>query len=393
MMTQSKIRQGSAKQELQAQDVYELVSEALQEHFQMDMSNSSYEAQTIFDVLIAACVEQISIEMASKLLEAAPSGTFVRTRVKETLKGIGELAEIEANINGLLSSRLPRSLLKSKLPAAIDITELPYHGKHDEEDETVRRGKAKSGTTHFYAFATLYVIKKHKRYTLAVVLMRKDEKAHEVVDRLLKRGEQLGLCIKRLYLDRGFDNNGMVAYLKPKPFPTVIPLTIRGKKGGSQALLVGRKSYTTTYKRQSTIYDEQSLPVVVVCKYSKGRYQRKGVFRFAYIVIGTLKMQPAQIAEEYRCRFGIEASYRLMNRVRAQTTCKKAEFRLLLVALAFFLLNMWQFVKWTYLFLPSPGPRVVFHHLLPLDQWRAWLWDMVKQRLRLVLSVPIPSIT
>ncbi len=389
-MTANNTQEQPSHPELKAQDVYQLVSEALQEHFQVDMSNSDYEAQDIFDVLIAASVERISIEMGSKLLEDAPSGTFVRTRVKEILDDLGQLTEVEANVNQLLSSSLPRKLLKSKFPTAIDITELPYHGQYDEKDNTVRRGKAKSGTTHFFAFATLYVVKKHKRYTLAVVLMRRDEKGQDVVERLLKRGKELGLRIKRLYLDRGFDNNGMVAYLKEKPFPTIIPLTVRGKKGGSRALLVGRKSYTTTYTRKSTIYDEQSLPLVIVCKYSKGRYKRKGIFRFAYIVIGTLKMQPAQIAEEYRSRFGIEASYRLMNKVRARTTCKKAEFRLFLVALAFFLLNMWASAKWSYLFVSKPGPRVILHHLLPLDLWRAWLWEMVKQRLHLSLSVPIP---
>ena len=104
-------------------------------------------------------------------------------------------------------------------------------------------------------------------------------------------------------------------------------------------------------------------------------------------------MLPTQIAEEYRCRFGIEASYRLMNKVRARTSCKKAEFRLFLVALAFFLLNMWAYVKWSYLFVSKPGPRIVLHHLLPLDLWRAWLWEMVKQRLPLSLSIPIPMMT
>jgi len=388
-MTPNNIQQQNSNRALKAEDGYHLVSKVLQEHFQLDMSNSNYEAQDVFDVLIAACVERVSLEMGSKLLEDAPSGTFVRTCIKEMLGDIGQLTEVETNVNELLSKCWPRKLLKSKLPTAIDITELPYHGKYDDQDETVRRGKAKNGTTHFFAFATLYVVKQHKRYTLAVVLMRRNEKAHQVVERLLKRGEQVGLRLKRLYLDRGFDNNGMVAYLKTKPFPSIIPLTVRGKEGGTRALLVGRKSYTTTYKRQSTIYDEQSLPLVIVCKYSQGRYHRQGVFRFAYIVIGSLRMQPTQIAEEYRCRFGIEASYRLMNQVRARTTCKKAEFRLLLVALAFFLLNMWAYVKWSYLFVPKPGPRVVLHHLLPLDQWRTWLWEMVKQRLHLSLSIPM----
>jgi putative transposase len=383
-------KQNSNSKQLRAQDVYQLVSATLQEHFQLDMTNRDYTAQDIWDVLVAASVERISIEMASHLLEAAPSGTMVRTLVKEMLQDMGQLADVEKRLNELLTAKLPRKLLKSKLPVAIDLTELPYQGQQAEDDPFVRRGRAKSGTTHFYVFATMYVVKKNRRYTLAIMLMRKAEKAQDVVERLLSRGTQLGLRIKRLYLDRGFDNNGLIAYLKQQSFPTIIPLVVRGKQGGSRALLVGRKSYTTTYERQSTIYDQQTLPLYIVCKYSKGKYKRQGIFRFAYIVIGTLKRQPAQIAEEYRRRFGIETSYRLMNTVRARTTCKIAAFRFFLVALAFLWLNLWQYVKWTFLFTAKPGPRIVLHHLLPLARWRLWLWEMIKQRLGFSLVIHIP---
>lgn len=383
-------KQNSSNKQLKAQDVYQLVSTMLQEHFQLDMKNRNYTAQDIWDVLVAASVERISIEMASQLLEAAPSGTMVRTLVKETLQNIGQLCAVEAEVNELLTTKLPRKLLKIKLPVAIDMTELPYHGQGAEDDPFVRRGRAKSGTTHFYVFATLYVVKKNRRYTLAIVLMRQDEKAQDVVERLLARGRQLDLRIKRLYLDRGFDNNGLVAYLKKQSFPTIIPLVVRGKKGGSRVLLVGRKSYTTTYERRSTIYGQETLPLTIVCRYSKGKYKRHGVFRFAYIVIGKLKRQPSQIAEEYRRRFGIETSYRLMNTVRARTTCKIAAFRLFLVALAFLWLNLWQYIKWVYLFVPKPGPRTVLHHLLPLARWRLWLWEMIKQRLGFSLVIHIP---
>jgi len=383
-------QQNSNSKQLKAQDVYQLVSASLQEHFQLDMANRNYSAQDIWDVLVAASVGRMSIEMASQLLEGAPSGTLVRTRVKEMLQEIGGLADVEKDVNELLTAKLPRKLLRSKLPVAIDLTELAYHGQHAVDDPFVRRGRAKSGTTHFYVFATLYVVKKNRRYTLAIRLMRREEKAQDVVEQLLARGQQLGLRVKRLYLDRGFDNNGMVAYLKKQAFPTIIPLVIRGKQGGSRALLVGRKSYTTTYKRRSTIYDQETLPLSIVCKYSKGKYKRNGVFHFAYIVIGTLKQQPAQIAEEYRRRFGIETCYRLMNTVRARTTSKIAAFRLLLVALAFLWLNLWQYIKWSYLFSPKPGPRSVLHHLLPLARWCLWLWEMIKQRLRFSLVILIP---
>jgi hypothetical protein len=87
------------------------------------------------------------------------------------------------------------------LACAIDLTLVNYYGQDDEE---VRRSKAKDGTSRFHCYASLYVLKKNKRYTLALTLMVKDEPLLEVLKRLLKRGEELGLGIKRLLLDRGF---------------------------------------------------------------------------------------------------------------------------------------------------------------------------------------------
>jgi hypothetical protein len=50
--------------------------------------------------------------------------------------------------------------LSDYLPWAIDITEIAYHGQHEEDDAGIRRGKATSRTTHFHCYATLYRIPK-----------------------------------------------------------------------------------------------------------------------------------------------------------------------------------------------------------------------------------------
>jgi putative transposase len=381
---------GPKTKQLTAQDVYELTSETLQEYFPLDMSDSLYEAQDIWDVLVAAAVERVTIETTCGLLEDAPSPNTVRDVVRGLLGDDAELARLEERVNELLVARLPKNLLKRARPGAIDVTEIAYHGQHEEDDEHIRRSRAKHGTTHFHCYGTLYIIKDNKRYTLAVTLVRRPDKMLDVLKRLLERGETLGLKLRRLFLDRGFDNNAVVAYLQRQPFPTIIALTIRGKQGGTRALLKGRKSYQTTYTRSSTQYGRQTFTVYVVCKYSKGRYGRHGAYRFAYIVIGDLKMQPHQVFAEYRRRFGIETSYRLMNTMRARTTSPSITLRLFFVALAFLLLNLWSYAKWSHLYLPNRGPRRVLHHLLPLARWRLWLWEMIKQRLGFSLSITVP---
>ncbi len=187
---------------LTAQEVHRLVSEVLQEHFPLPMEGRTYRAQDIWDVLIAAAAERLTIEGASEVLEAAPSPNTIR----DVLRGIlpeGGLDALEGRLNTLVVARLPPKLLRDYLPCAIDMTEIAYHGQHEDEDEGIRRGKAKSGTTHFHCYATLYTVKRGKRYTLALTLVRRSDTSLSVLQRLLARGKALGLHVERLYLDRG----------------------------------------------------------------------------------------------------------------------------------------------------------------------------------------------
>lgn len=113
---------------------------------------------------------------------------------------------------------------------------------------------------------------------------------------------------------------------------------------------------------------------------------------FAYIVIGNLKMSPQQIYEEYRKRFGIESTYRLMNTMWARTTSRSVALRLFFVDLALLLLNLWAYVKWRFSYKRQAGPRQVLHYLLPLARWRLWLWEMVKQPLGFSLEIALADL-
>lgn len=379
---------------LSAQDVYELTLETLQAHFGLDRQGCQYDEQAIWDIVIAASVEREAIETMCDVLEENPSANTVRNAVKGMLPADEHIGALEADLNEMLVTHLPKKLLDKSLRCAMDLVLVPYHGKHDADDEAIRRGRAKSGTTHFHAYATLHTVKNNKRYTLALTFVRRSDKALHILRRLRKRAQELEVRIKRLLLDREFDNNGVIGYLKRQPFPSLIPLTIRGKNGGTRALVKEcKKSYVTTYTRNSTIYPAETFTVYIACKYSKGRYKRRGIYRFAYVVIGELRMHPFQVYTEYRFRFGIETSYRLMNQVRARTTSKSPTLRLFYVGLAFLMLNLWSFVKWTYLHVSQRGPRQVLHQLLPLARWRLWLWEVVKQHLgfNMEISIPLPT--
>ncbi|MFB2922997.1 MULTISPECIES: hypothetical protein [Aerosakkonema] len=88
---------------------------------------------------------------------------------------------------------------------AIDFNLIPYYGRPSSAElPFVYRSKAKNGTCSFYAYATLYVIKKGKRVTLAIKAIRRQDTKVAILTYLLALIEPLKLEIKALSLDREF---------------------------------------------------------------------------------------------------------------------------------------------------------------------------------------------
>jgi hypothetical protein len=151
----------------------------------------------------------------------------------------------------------------------------------------------------------------------------------------------MGISIRCAYLDKGFCSVPVLQTLKRRKLRFILPIPVRGKSGGVRTLFESA-SRKTTYTFNSPQHGEWEVAAVVVKKYSKGRFKRKGARWFAYAV-GRLpkSIDPHQVLERYRQRFGIEASYRQMNQVRARTASRNPVLRLLLVGLAFVIFNLY----------------------------------------------------
>ncbi|MDM8556678.1 hypothetical protein QUF75_18285 [Desulfococcaceae bacterium HSG7] len=108
-----------------------------------------------------------------------------------------------------------------------------------EEEPYIVSGQAEAGTCGFYAYATVYVIRKNKRVTIAIIAVRHDETYVSVITRLLDKISCLNLRIACLHIDRGFFNVPVIRRLKAPDIPFVTPVIIRGKKGGARQPLKG----------------------------------------------------------------------------------------------------------------------------------------------------------
>ena len=325
---------------LRSQQLLNTLIAVVRPNLPLDLQNTRITVDDILAVLVYASAHRISAEAACHELKGAPSANRLREVLIEALP---ERAILQQALNRILRAQTPQVVKKGNRSyyVAMDLTLIPYHGKCYEEEKEIVRSEAKSGTTHFHGYATASIVHHHQRYVLAVRFVEKGESMETIVTWLLNRLKSVGISIRCAYFDKGFCSVPVLNTLQRRKLRFILPIPVRGKSGGVR-ILFQAASRKTTYTFNSPKHGELEVAAVVVKKYSKGRYKRKGARWFAYAV-GRLpkSIAPQQVFEMYRQRFGIETSYRQMNQVRARTTSRHPVIRLLLVGLAFILFNLY----------------------------------------------------
>jgi putative transposase len=336
----------------------------------------------IFDVLMKASAECSSLEAACADLEEVADSNTLREYINKALP-VKALGEQERQINQALAHGIPTRMVRKGIEAAIDFHDEPFYGKQESTRAVTCSGQAKKGTTHFVRIATAYVIWRQVRLTLAVHYVLPGESALEVLKILLKRLKSLDFEAKILYLDKGFAATSIVNYLIRQHQPAIIANPIRGKKGGTRALCRGRKSYTTDYTfsdgTQATITMKASL-----VPDKTGKLRRKWL---SFIVI-LLDWSPDKIYQQYRRRFGVECSYRLLRRIRATTTSRNPALRFFLLGIGLLLTNVWVFLRWEFTHFLSRGPRRVDEARLRLHRFSRLLIRSIEELYGTITAIP-----
>jgi putative transposase len=231
----------------------------------------------------------------------------------------------------------------------------------------IYRSQAKNGTCSFYAYASLYLINKGKRVTLGIRGVRWADTKVAIITYLLAELSALKIKIKKLYLDREFFSVAVISWLMALDVPFVMPAIRRGKIGGINQFLKGRKSYKTHYTMSDKKGKLVTFEIWIVCRYKKGKRGKNGIEYLVYVV-DRVKTSLSYIRESYRQRFGIESSYRLKNVCRIRTTIKKPVIRLLCVGISFLLVNIWVNFMRRRISQPRRGGRLIYRDKFPLKQ-------------------------
>jgi hypothetical protein len=371
----AKLRQQRAQRghELNGKGIQAHAVAVLQKNLKLRDHSDRCSAGLVFTVLLAAAGQCTSIAAACYRLEKAPSEQTIYNALKATLP---DDTELERRVNRTLRAQLPARLRRRRQRLAIDLTLIPYHGQPHDDPREIYRSQAKHGTSHFHAYASLYVVCRGQRFTVALTRVELGESLKVVVQRLLHWGRRAGIRAQLLLLDRGFYSVAVIRYLKRARVPFLMPAVARGRKPargsparGIRAFQIRKRggwgAHTLSSGKQRT-----TVRIAVCCGNYRGQWKRQGRYAWVYAYWGFKPGSLRGVADTYRTRFGIETSYRQMNQGRIKTCTRCPLHRYLYVALALILRNVWVWLHWEVLSTPRRGrrrlnlPRLTFEGLL-----------------------------
>jgi len=322
-----------------------------QKHLRLADHGPKCTAGMLWAILFYAACRISSIAAACKALLRAPSDTAVHDALLATLP---QTHELQRRVNRALQGDLPKALRRKRQPLAIDLHLVPYHGLPLREEREVYRSQAKDGTSHFHAYATAYVIRQGLRFTVALTWVQRGEPLQEVIQRLLAQAARASVRPRYLLLDRGFCSVAVIRYLQAARHAFLMPLPLRGRKldhpkgpSGSRVFGAYKRSGWSSYTLTDAKGNKARVNVCVRCRNLRGERGKHGRQALVYAYGGGLKPGSYQwVKETYRSRFAIETTYRQLQQARIRTCTRDPLLRLLYVAVALILRNVWVWLHW-----------------------------------------------
>lgn len=376
-----------AKNRLNAEDVRQMTEQVMREQLNLEVRGYKCTSEMVCNVLMKAAVEGMSVESICADLQGITGSNTIREHLNEVLD-VCALRQHECEMNAALVSCIPSELPRRGREMAIDYHDEPFYGKTPELRSYACRSAAKDGTTHFYRLASLYVMWRQVRVTLALTYVLPEDDAASVVQRLIERMQHLSFAPGVVYLDKGFCTGTVITFLQDHDLPAVIACPIRGEagKGGTRALCRGRKAYCTTY----TFSDGTAVRLALYPSRVPDKTARRRVKWLAYVLIH-LDWSAKKVYRRYRRRFGIECSFRQLRQVRVRTTSRNPALRFFLLGLALLLVNVWVRLRWLTSRIFDRGPARLDPDLFRLNRFIVFLRRAIEHAFGVLDSIPIFS--
>jgi hypothetical protein len=373
--------------------IYTYAATLLEPYLQWHNYGPKCTVKVLLQVLFYTAGHLCSVFAACSQLRTAPSDQAVRDALAALCP---DPVSLEQRLNQLFAAQIPKGLRKRPQRVAIDLTLVPYHGLPHQRTSEIYRGQAKSGTTHFHAYATAYIVRRGQRFTVALIRVEYGTALVEVLKRLLHLLRQAGIRPRLLLLDRGFYSVAVIRYLYRARYPFIMPVVRHGRAANDPRGPSGTNIFAATkcsgwYTYTLTNADKHTATVLICvhCRNWQGQRRRQGRQTLLYACWGISTYSTAWVYQTYRRRFGIETSYRQLHEAHIKTSTRDPTLRLLFVGIALILRNAWVWVHYQLLATPCRGGRKVNLGLLPFKTLLLWLAYLAVQTFGIVDSVAL----
>jgi hypothetical protein len=335
----------------------------------------------VWSLLLRAAARLTSVFAACRDLANAPCQQAVFDALEAGLPRTLRVLEKRLN-TALVGTSISRRLRRRAWEMAIDFHLVPYYGEPDQRRNELYTSKPKQGTSRFHAYATVCIVQYGERYTLALTWVRRGEKTVTVLRRLLARIREIGLKIRYLLLDRAFYCLPVIAWLQEERLPFLMPVMFRGRKPNKKQAPKGLHAiklkkagwYPHTLTRGT---QTAKISVCVTYRSYRDRKTKKRRNKKLLFAAWRVRGNPTEIRERYRKRFGIESSYRQLRQARIATCTRKPHLRLVFIAVALMLRNMWVWIHATLLADGDGDSKTLRLERLRFKQLLDWLAQTV----------------
>ena len=309
--------------------------------------NSPYGLAEFLHILVTASLTKDFVNNTTAKLQPAPIGETVFNRLIGCTHKKIELAF--NSIMELLCKRAKQFLRNRKAILAFDTTYEPFYGNVSSNPFWIHEYKPVNGCNGCFIFITVSIVVGESKLILGVLPVPIGWNHADYVEKLIRLARKY-VVIEACLFDRGFCDYELIARLKKlrvryqilwkKDTKKETWLTKELKKLKPKELKVFIKEDGYFHKNKTKYYVRTRFVIIKQYSYKDDKHPYDWVFA----TNRKLKSQMWYI-RGYKCRWGIETSYRVTDEVRIKTTTLDKVKRYFLFVFGCLLYNLWKFAN------------------------------------------------
>ena len=310
-------------------------------------SNSPYGLVEFVHILITAALTKDFVNNTTAKLQPAPNGQTVFNRLFECTH-----EKIELAFNAIMESackRIKTHLRNRKSILAFDTTYEPFYGDISSNPFWIHEYKPVNGCNGCFVFITVSIVVGESKFILGTLPVPIGWNQADYVEKLIRLARRY-VAIEVCLFDRGFCEYELIARLKKlrvkyqilwkKDKKRETWLTKELSKLSPKEMKIYIKEDGYFHKNKTKHYVRTRFVIIKQYSYKDDKQPYDWVFATNW----KLKSQMWYI-RGYKCRWGIETSYRVTDEVRIRTTTLDEVKRYFLFAFGCLLYNLWKFAN------------------------------------------------